>query len=120
MHASQLCPTLCDPMDCGPPGSSVQGIIRQDYWSGLPCPSPGDLLDPGIKPASPESPTLYADYLPNEPPGKPVIKMVEYNYQMENLNYITQPFINKNILSYSKRLPINMRMSCGLSVSCKI
>ena len=90
MHASQLCPTLCDPMDCGLPGSSVRGIIRQDYWSGLPCPPPGDLPHPGIKPASPESPTLHADYLPNTPPGKPIIRIVEYNYQMENLNYITQ------------------------------
>ena len=41
---------------------------RQEYWSGLPFPSPGDLPDPGIKP---RSPTLQADALPSEPPGKP-------------------------------------------------
>ena len=41
---------------------------RQEYWSGLPFPSPGDLLDPGIKPGSP---TLRADTLPSEPPGNP-------------------------------------------------
>ena len=41
---------------------------RQEYWSGLPFPSPGDLPDPGIKS---ESPTLQADSLPSEPPGKP-------------------------------------------------
>ena len=41
------------PMDCSPPGSSVHGILRQEYWSGLPFPSPGDLPDPGIEPASP-------------------------------------------------------------------
>ena len=40
---------------------------RQEYWSGLPFPSPGDLPDPGIEP---ESPTLQADALPSEPPGK--------------------------------------------------
>ena len=40
----------------------------QDYWSGLPFPSPGDLLNPGIKFMSP---TLQADSLPSEPPGKP-------------------------------------------------
>jgi len=34
------------------------------YWSGLPCPPPGDLPDPGIEPSSPASPTLQADYLP--------------------------------------------------------
>ena len=39
----------------------------QQYWSGLPFPSPGDLSDPGIEPGSPES---QADSLPSEPPGK--------------------------------------------------
>ena len=42
------CPTLCDPMDCSLPSSSVHGIPRQEYWSGLSFPSPGDLPDPGI------------------------------------------------------------------------
>ena len=41
---------------------------RQEYWSGLPFPSPGDLPDPGIKPGSP---ALRADALPSEPPGNP-------------------------------------------------
>ena len=41
---------------------------RGEYWSGLPCPPPGDLPDPGIKPASPAS---QADSLTTEPPGKP-------------------------------------------------
>ena len=50
--------TLRDPMDGTPPGSSVLGFSRQEDWSGLPCPSPGDLLDPGIKPVTPESPAL--------------------------------------------------------------
>ena len=40
---------------------------RQEYWSGLPCPPPGDLPDPGIEPWSP---ALQADSLPPEPPGK--------------------------------------------------
>ena len=43
---------LYDPRDCSPPGSSV-GLSRQEYWSGLSCPPPGDLPDPGIKPGSP-------------------------------------------------------------------
>ena len=37
---SLLCLTLCDPMDCSLPGSSVHGILQQEYWSGLPFPSP--------------------------------------------------------------------------------
>ena len=48
----QSCPTLCDPMDRSPPGSSVHGFSRQEYWSELPCPPPGDLPDPRIKPMS--------------------------------------------------------------------
>ena len=44
------------------------GFSRQEYWSGLPLPSPGDLPDPGVEP---RSPTLQADALPSEPPGKP-------------------------------------------------
>ena len=54
MHACVLsCGlTLGDPMDSSPPGSSDQGISRQEYWRVLPFPSPGDLPDSGIKPAS--------------------------------------------------------------------
>ena len=44
------------------------GFSSQEYWSGLPFPSPEDLPDPGIKPGSP---TLQADSLLSEPPGKP-------------------------------------------------
>ena len=52
MHAKllQLYLTLCNPVDCSPPGSSVHGILQQEYWSGLPCPPPGDLSNPGIEP----------------------------------------------------------------------
>ena len=71
---AQPCLTLYDPMDCCPSGSSVhgisQGFSRQEYWSCLPFPSPGDLPDPGIKP---RSPALQADSLPSEPQGKPII-----------------------------------------------
>ena len=48
--------------------SLSMGFSRQEYWSGLPFPSPGDLLDPGIEP---RSPALQADALTSEPPGKP-------------------------------------------------
>ena len=47
------------------------GFPRQEYWSGLSFPPPGDLPDPGIEPVSPMSPTLQADFLPAEPLGKP-------------------------------------------------
>ena len=54
-------------MDSGLPGSSSMGFSRQEYWSGLPFPSPGDLPDPGIELWSP---ALQADALTSEPPGK--------------------------------------------------
>ena len=59
IHAKSLqsCPTLCDPMDCSLPGFSV-GFSRQEYWSGLPSPLPGDLPNPGIEPTSLTSPAL--------------------------------------------------------------
>ena len=44
------------------------GFSRQEYWSGVPFPSPGDLPNPGIKPGSP---AFQADALTSEPPGKP-------------------------------------------------
>ena len=47
------------------------GFSRQEYWSGLPFPSPGDLPNPGIEP---RSPALPADALPPEPPGKTHMK----------------------------------------------
>ena len=68
-EVTQSCLTLSDPMDCSLPGSSVPGFSRQEYWSGVPLPSPGDFPNPGIEPGSP---ALQVDSLPSEPPGKPV------------------------------------------------
>ena len=66
---TQLCPTLLRPRGLySPAGSSVLGFPRQEYWSGLPLHSPGDLPDPGIKPVSLG---WQADFLPPEPAGKP-------------------------------------------------
>ena len=60
-EVAQSCPTLCDPMDSSlhqaPPS---MGFSKQEYWSGLPIPSPGDLPDPGIEPGLPHCrQTLY-------------------------------------------------------------
>ena len=46
------------------------GYSRQEYWSGLPFPSPGDIPNPGIEPGSP---TMRAESLPSEPPEKPKV-----------------------------------------------
>ena len=79
-NVAQQCLTLCNPMDCSLPSSSVHGIFQatvlewiaisfssRSSWSGLPFPSPADLPDPRIKPWSP---TLQTDALLSEPPGK--------------------------------------------------
>ena len=62
MHAKllQSCPTLCYP-----PGSQAplfMGFSTQEYWSGLPCPPPGDLPDPGTEPVSLLSPALAGGF----------------------------------------------------------
>ena len=65
----QSCPTLREPMGCSPWGSSINGILQ--VRSGLPCSSPGNLPDPGIKPASLRSPALAGGFFAPAPPGKP-------------------------------------------------
>ena len=62
---TQSCLTLCNPMDCRL--LHPWGFSRQEHWSGLPCPPPGYLPDPGIDPGSPG---LQAYSLPSEPPEK--------------------------------------------------
>ena len=52
---------------CQTPAS--MGFFRQEYWNGLPFPSPGDLLDAGIKPASLASPVVAGGFFTSEPPG---------------------------------------------------
>ena len=68
----QYCLTLCHPIDCSLPGSSVYGIFPGRYWSALPCPPPGDLLNPGIETVSPVSAALWEDSLLLSSQGAPV------------------------------------------------
>ena len=68
---TQSCPTFYDPLDCSPPGFSVQGIFQQEYWNGLPFPTPGDLSDPGIESVSFASPVFSGRFFTTVPPEKP-------------------------------------------------
>ena len=70
-EVTQSCPTLCNPWTVAHKAPPSMGFSRQEYWSGLPFPSPGDLPDPGIEP---RSLALQADALTAEPPGKPGCK----------------------------------------------
>ena len=72
LDAALSCPTLCDPMDCSPPGSSTHGVLQARTLDGLPCPPPGDLFDPGIKPMSPVSPAFAAGFFTTEPSRKSI------------------------------------------------
>ena len=80
-------PNLATPwtVSCQAPLST--GLCRHEYWSGLPSPSPGDLLDPGIEPGSP---SLQADSLPAELWGKPPRGCSRYFYY-------TKPFPNSAV-----------------------
>ena len=62
---------------------------RQKYWSGLSCPSPGDIPHPGAEPTAPVSTTLQADSLPTEPPGK----QTHWFYSIHN-GHIAQKLCN--------------------------
>jgi len=69
----ESCLTLCDPMDCSPPDSSIHGILQARILEWVAIPSSGrswDLPNPGIEPGSS---TLQADSLPSEPPENPYI-----------------------------------------------
>ena len=73
MYGMYVCTFGCVWLFAAPQTVAHQALLsmvfsRQEYWSGLPFPSPGDFPDPGIKPGSP---TLQADALPSKPPGKP-------------------------------------------------
>ena len=70
VNSLQLCPTLCNPMDYSPPGSSVHGILQARIL--LSCSPAGDLPDPGIEPTSPVAPALQVDSLPLSHWGSPI------------------------------------------------
>ena len=80
------------------------GFSRQEYWSGLPFPSPGDLPDPAIEPGSP---TLQADSLLSKPPGKLVVMEKRHTRMMAGLSSQSAP---------EER---SLRKRSGLSDMCK-
>ena len=73
--------TLCNPTECNPPASSVHRIFRQEHWSGLPLPPPGDLPYAGIKTAFPVCPALHANSLPLSHQGSPLSTNSSPKYQ---------------------------------------
>ena len=74
MSVAQSCPTLCDPVDCSPPDSSVHGSLQARILEWIAISFSGDLSDPGIKPGSP---ALQADSLPSELQENPKLQFTE-------------------------------------------
>ena len=68
----QSCLTLCDRMDCSPPGSSVHGILQARILEWVAMPSSRDLPNPGIEPASLAAPELHVDSLLLSHHGSPI------------------------------------------------
>ena len=66
---TKLCSTLCAPWTAAHQAPLSMEFSKQEYWSGWPFPSPGDLPNPRIKLGSP---ALQVESLPSEPPGKPI------------------------------------------------
>ena len=94
---AQSCPTLCDPMDCSSPGSSVCGILQQEYWSELPFLSPGDLPDPGIEPGLPRfRQTLY----PLSHQGGPQLESRPHNCNLRKLHPAKKTQLNSAICNH--------------------
>ena len=75
------------------------GFSRQEYWSGLPFPSPGDLPDSGIEPGSP---ALEADALTSEPPGKPLLIKIILKFLMELINMVIGENVGKHFRAQGK------------------
>ena len=78
---TQSCLTLCDPMDCSPPGSSVHGILQERILEWVAISSSRDRT---------RSPALQADSLPSEPPGKPYLTFRTCKYIDEQVDTVKQ------------------------------
>ena len=101
----QSCPTLCNPMDLSPPGSSVHGDSPGRNWSGLPCPPPGDLPNPGIEPASLMSPTLAGRFFTTSASWEAVSFLFDYHFHLKNIKKKKQIKIICNSMAQRESYP---------------
>ena len=69
------------------------GFPRQEYWSGLPFPPPGDLPNPGTEPKSLVPPALAGGFFTTEPPGKPTLGSVFLNHSISYYNFVCWPLL---------------------------
>ena len=97
-EVAQSCLTLCNSMDVAYQALQSMEFSKQEYWSGLPFPSPGDLPDPAIEPGSP---ALQADTLLSEPSGKHDLPRQRIKRQRHHL-------VDKSLYSQSLLLSVVM------------
>ena len=102
---------LCNPMDYNQLGSLSMEFLRQEYWSGLPFPSPEDLPNPGTELTSLVSPALAGGFFISEPPGKPnplwycsTLFLLFFNHWVVS-DYLHHTFTSKCIT--------NLKISCS-------
>ena len=118
---TRSCTTLCDLTDCGLPGSSVHGISQARIFEWVPFPSPGDLPDPGIDPASP---ALAGGFFTAEPEGKPLsthyqLKCCKNAGHHQFLLPVLQPWHGENnstVLIEQRVMKSPHRQHCGVAV----
>ena len=125
----QSCPILCNPMDCSPTGSCPWRFSRQEYWSVLPGPSPGDLPDPGIELTSLMS-AAFSRSLPLAQPGKPQVQVTVHNKPTvcsETLaesctRILISPFFSNPQIYYGIKVNCLLFLSeiCGISTSSSL
>ena len=118
---AQLCPALCDPMNIWLVAHQAPlsiGFSRQEYWIRLPFPSPGDLPNPGTEL---RSPTLQADSLPSEPPGKPIKLVMPSNHLILCHPLLLLPSIFPSIRVFSSESALHIRWpKFGASASASV
>ena len=88
---AQSCLTLATPWTLARQAPLSKGFSRQESWSGLPFPSPGDLPNPGIKPWSP---VLQEDSLPTEVPGKPHRCILPLTHEVVHITHVQLLYVN--------------------------
>ena len=110
----KLCLTLFNPVNCTCHVPLSMEFSRQEYWSGLPCPPPGDLPYPGIEPASFASLGLAGRFFTTEPPGKPCSvqfgrSLVSESLQPHGPQHARPPCLSPTPRARSKSCPSSWR-----------
>ena len=98
---------LATPWTVAHRASLSMGFPRQEYWSGLPFPSPGDLPNAGIEPTPPASPALQADSLPLSPRGSPIPPFTSiHSALLRDLHLPWEPLLSLGHLHFWSRWPL--------------